>query len=291
MKENDRQPLALKENSIAELTVSRLASFGAFLGAGTGSSSDDILLHKAQQTGEVKVGDKVRVFLYHDPHHRLTASQRLPQIPEGGIGYVEVLLTTRFGAFVEAGTERGIFLPHKETIGTVRAGQKIWVRLYTDKTGRLAVTMHVDEEMRRLARPARGIKEGGKVTGTVYNITGEGAFLITREKWIAFLYRKDMPENLAMGAELTGRVTFIRPDGHLNISLRQQKEKALGGDSEILLDYLKKHNGEMLLSDKSSPEEIRLAFGLSKAAFKRAAGHLLKEGEIERGDDGTYRLK
>lgn len=290
MKHLPLNPLALKENSIAELTVSRIASFGAFLDAGTGNSSEDILLHKGQQTGEVKPGDKVKVFLYHDPHHRLTASQRLPQIPMNGIGYTEVLLTTRFGAFVEAGTERGIFLPHTETIGTVRAGQKIWVRLYTDKTGRLAVSMHVDEAMQELARPARGIKAGGKVTGTVYNITPEGAFLITREKWIAFLYKKEMPRDLAMGAELTGRVTFIRPDGRLNISLRAQKEKVMDSDGEILLRYLAAHGGEMLLHDKSSPESIELALGISKAAFKRAAGHLMKEGKICPMENGGYRL-
>lgn len=279
-----------KENSIADMKVARLAPFGAFLDAGTGNSADDILLHKEQQTGEVHVGDTVRVFLYHDPHHRMTASMRLPQIPLGGLGYAEVLLTTRFGAFVEAGTERGIFLPHTETLGTVRAGQKIWVRLYVDKTGRLAVTMHVDEDMRRLARPARGIKVGGKVTGTVYNITDDGAFLITREKWIAFLYRKDMPRALSMGEEVTGRVTYIRDDGHLNISLRPQKEKALADDGALLLAYLERHGGVMPFSDASDPGAIQAAFDLSKAAFKRAAGHLLKEGKIERDERGRYRL-
>ena len=279
-----------KENSIAEMTVARLASFGAFLDAGTGNSADDILLHRDQQTGEVKAGDTVRVFLYHDPHHRMTASMRLPQIPVGGVGYVEVLLTTRFGAFVEAGAERGIFLPHTETIGTVKAGQKIWVRLYVDKTGRLAVSMHVDEAMRRLARPARGIKVGGKITGTIYNITPDGAFIITREKWIAFLHQQEMPPSLTMGQEVTARVTFLREDGRLNVSLRPQKEKALDADSARLLQYLKAHHGVMPFGDKSDPLAIKTAFGLTKAAFKRAAGHLLKEGQIVTGEDGHYRL-
>lgn len=278
------------ENSIAELTVSRLASFGAFLDAETGNSSDDILLHKGQQTRDVAVGERVKVFLYHDPRRRLTASMRLPEIPVGGLGYAEVLLTTRFGAFVEVGTERGVFLPHTETIGTLRAGQKIWVRLYVDKTGRLAVSMHVEEEMKKLSHPARGIKVGGKVEGTVYNLTEKGAFLITREKWIAFLYKDDMPRDLSMGDAVTGRVTFIREDGRLNITLRAQKEKAMDGDAAAILDYLTRHHGVTEISDKSTPETIELAFGLSKAAFKRAAGHLLKEGKIGKSEDGGYRL-
>lgn len=282
--------MSLVENSIAELKVVRTSSFGAFLDAGTGNSSDDILLHKEQQTSEVKPGDTVKVFLYHDPHHRMTASMRLPKIEDGGIGYTEVLLTTRFGAFVEAGTERGIFLPHTETIGELHPKQKIWVKRYTDKTGRLAVTMYVDEEMQRIAKPAHGIKIGGKVTGTVYNITSQGAFLITREKWLAFLYKNDMPKDLCMGEEITGRVTFIRDDGRLNISLRPTKEKALDSDSGLIMAYMERHKGTMLYNDKSNPETIEAVFGISKAAFKRALGHLLKSGNIDKSPDGGYFL-
>ncbi len=289
-KETETVGTALVENSIAELKVVRLASFGAFLDAKTGNSSEDILLHKDQQTKEVKVGDTVKVFLYHDPHHRMTASMRLPQIEDGEVAYTEVLLTTRFGAFVEAGTERGIFLPHTETEGEISAGQKIWVKRYTDKTGRLAVTMHVDEEMRRIAKPARGIKVGGKVSGTVYNITSQGAFLITREKWLAFLYKNEMPENIKPGQEITGRVTFIREDGRLNISLRPTKEHALDADGEIIVSYMKRHQGTMLYNDKSMPQTIESVFGLSKAAFKRALGHLLKNGIIDKTPEGGFFL-
>ncbi len=281
---------ALVENSIARLRVTRLSSFGAFLDAGTGNTTDDILLHKGQQTKEVAVGDEVEVFLYHDPRHRLTASMRLPKIPDGGLAYTEVLLTVRFGAFVEAGTERGIFLPHHETIGDLRAGQKIWVKRYTDKTGRLAVTMHVADDMRRLAVPARGLKVGDTIRGTVYNITDDGAFLVTREKYVAFLYRKEVPETLAMGAELTGRITAIREDGALSVSLRPAKENALATDGEIILAYLARHGGVMAYDDKSLPATVEQVFQMSKAAYKRALGHLLKDGKIEKKPGGGYFL-
>ena len=143
----------LRENSIVQLPVTRVAKFGAFLDGGTGDTKDDILLHVNQQTRSVQIGDEVEVFLYHDPRGRLTASMHLPQIPVGQVGYVTVMLTTRFGAFVDVGTERGIFLPFSEMIGNVQKGQQIWVKLYEDKTGRLAVTMHVDEVMRKIALP------------------------------------------------------------------------------------------------------------------------------------------
>ena len=203
-----KQESIYKENSIAELPVVRVSGFGAFLDGGTGNSKDDILLHKGQQTHEVKEGERVKVFLYHDPHHRLTASMRLPQIAIGGIGYAPVLLTTRFGAFVDVGTERGIFLPFSQMIENVTEGQQIWVKLYEDKTGRLAVTMHVDEEMRAIALPFKEAKLGDTVTGTVYNETGEGLFLVTRDRHLAFIHKTELARSMRLGEEVTGRISF-----------------------------------------------------------------------------------
>lgn len=253
---------------------------GAFLDAGTGTTSDDILLHNSQQTRPVKEGEKVKVFLYHDPHHRLTASMRLPQIPVGGIGYAPVMLTTRFGAFIDVGTERGIFLPFSQMEERVETGQYVWVKMYVDKTGRLAVTMKVNEDIRSIALPAKGVKVGDMVTGTVYNKTGDGVFLITRERWIAFLHRDEINKPIHMGDEITGRVAFLRKDGHVNISLRPQKEKSIEGDMQLLLEYMNRHNGSLPFTDQSDPALIRASLGISKAAFKRAVGHLLKLKKI-----------
>lgn len=273
-------PMHLRENSLAELTVQRTSDMGAFLDAGTGATSDDILLHHSQQTRPVEVGEKVKVFLYHDPHHRLTASMRLPQIPVGGIGYAPVMLTTRFGAFIDVGTERGIFLPFSQMEERVETGQSIWVKMYVDKTGRLAVTMKVNEDIRKIAIPAEGVKVGDMVTGTVYNKTGDGIFLITRKRWIAFLHRDEIVKPIHMGDEITGRVTFLRKDGHLNISLRPQKEKSMEGDMQLLLDYMNRHNGTLPFTDQSDPALIKASLGISKSAFKRAVGHLLKLKKI-----------
>ena len=103
------------------------------------------MLHKEQQTSPVAIGDDVEVFLYRDPKGRLTASMRLPAMKVGQIGYVEVINVTNFGCFVEVGTERGIFMPHAEMRGRPQVGEKVWVKLYTDKSGRMAVSMDVDD--------------------------------------------------------------------------------------------------------------------------------------------------
>ncbi|SUP40588.1 CvfB family protein [Veillonella criceti] len=270
----------LSENTLATLKVLRESEQGAFLDGGTGNTNDDILLHKEQQTSAVAIGDEVPVFLYRDPKGRLTASMRLPAIKEGQIGYVEVINTTQFGCFVEVGTERGIFMPHAEMRGRPQLGEKVWVRLYTDKSGRLAVSMDVDDAMRRAAKPAIEATVGQIVRGAIYNFTPDGAFFITPERWIAFLHRSEMTRHLKVGELIKARVTYKREDGRINVSMRPVKETALTIDGDRLLQYLLQRNGRMPYSDKTSAEIIKDKFGFSKAAFKRAVGHLMKSGKV-----------
>ena len=201
----------LQENSIVTLEVLRQSDMGVFLNGGTGNTNDDILLHKNQQTGDVKVGDKVTVFLYHDPSGRLTASMRLPKIKVGQIGYAPVINTTRFGAFVDVGTERGIFMPFAEMKGRPKEGEYVWVKLYEDKSHRLAVSMEVEDEMRRASRAATDAKVGDWVEGAVYNMTDQGAYLMTRERWIAFLHRSEFNGPILIGQMIKRR----RPHQHL----------------------------------------------------------------------------
>ena len=118
--------LKYRAGDVVTLKVARLGEMGAFLDAGTGDTSDDILLHKLQQTEAVNVGDEVKVYLYKDPHGRLTASQKLPKMREGQIGYVKVLSVTKDGGFVDIGAERGVFLPYSEMRGHVSPGQLVW---------------------------------------------------------------------------------------------------------------------------------------------------------------------
>ena len=132
----------------------------AFLDAQTGNTSDDILLHKTQQTHPVAVGDFVDVFLYLDPKRRLTASMRVPKMKEGQIARLRVINVSRDGAFVDVGAERGIFMPYAGMRGRPQVGEVVWAKLYTDKSGRLAVTMEVEDEMRRASKPATHVKVG-----------------------------------------------------------------------------------------------------------------------------------
>ena len=279
-------------STVATLTVARLGEMGAFLDAETGNTHDDILLHHSQQTAPVKVGDRVTVFLYLDPKHRLTASMRVPKMKEGQIARVKVINVSRDGAFVDVGAERGIFLPYAGMRGRPQVGEVIWAKLYTDKSGRLAVTMEVEDEMRRASVSAKGkVKVGDLVRGAIYNYTEAGAFLFSEERYIVFLAERELPRRPRVGEVVTARVTYVRPDGRLDASLREPKEKARLSDAEAILALLRQRKGRMPYSDQTAPEIIRDKFSISKAAFKRALGHLLREGLIEERDGWTYLLE
>ena len=185
---NVKPPAKYRPGDVVTLKAVRASEMGVFLDAGTGNTDDDILLHKLQQhDAEVKIGDSVKVYLYLDPHGRLTASMKLPKMREGQLGYVKVLSVTRDGGFVDIGAERGVFLPYSQMRGHVSPGQLVWVKLYRDKTGRQAVSMRVEKEMQKASRPASGIKVGDSVTGTVYNILPEGFFIFTTQRFLGLL--------------------------------------------------------------------------------------------------------
>ena len=225
-KTRTRYPCKYGPSQVAELTAVRESELGVFLDAETGNTSDDILLHKVQQTAPVKVGDRVRVFLYLDPKRRLTASMRTPRMKEGQVARLRVINVTKEGAFLDVGAERGIFLPYAGMRGRPQVGETVWAKLYTDKSGRLAVTMEVEDELRRASRPAEGVRVGDRLKGSVYNITERGIFLFTEERYIAFIDHREVQNRPRVGETVEIRVTYLREDGRLNASLRLPKEAA-----------------------------------------------------------------
>ena len=272
--------------TVAALKVVRTSEIGAFLDAGTGNTSDDILLHKAQQTAAVTVGEVVKVFLYLDPKKRLTASMRVPKMREGQIARLKIINVTSDGAFVDVGAERGIFMPFAEMIGRPQVGEVVWAKLYSDKSGRLAVSMKVSDEIRRASKPATAIKRGDTVKGVVFNIIDKGAFVFSEERHIVFIPQKDIPRTLRIGEVVEARVTYLREDGRLDASLRAAKENALDRDAEKIFAFMQKNGGAMPFGDKTAPEKIYAVFKLSKAAFKRAVGHLYSQRRIAKIDGG-----
>lgn len=286
--ETEKKEMKYGPSTVVVLKIVRQGEMGVFLDAETGNTSDDILLHKTQQTAPVAVGEEVKVFLYRDPKGRLTASMRTPKMKEGQIARLKVINVSKDGAFLDVGAERGIFMPYAGMRGNLQIGETVWAKLYTDKSGRLAVTMKVEDEMRRASKPATELKLGDMVHGAIYNYTDQGAFLFTDERHIAFIDNKEIPIKPQVGEEVTARVTFIRDDGRINVSLRPIKEKAILADAEKILALLEQRQGKMPYSDATSAEVIMDKFQISKGAFKRALGHLMKNGQVKEADGWTY---
>lgn len=272
--------------TVAELKVVRTSDLGAFLDAGTGNSSDDILLHRAQQTAAVEIGDFVKVFLYLDPKKRLTASMKVPKMREGQIARLKIINVTQDGAFVDVGAERGIFMPFAEMRGRPKVGEVVWAKLYSDKSGRLAASMKVSDEIRRASKPAVNVKRGDMLKGAVFNIIDKGAFVFSDERYIIFIPQKDIPRALRVGEVVNVRITYLRDDGRLDGSLREIKETAIDRDAKKIFAFMQANGGILPLNDNSSPEKIFAVFKISKAAFKRAVGHLFRARRIEKSADG-----
>lgn len=151
-----------------------------------------------------------------------------------------------------------------------------------DNRKKLSATERLEKkEIFKKAKPAEGVKRGDVLRGQVYNVTEDGAFVVTEESYVGFIHADEQTQPLKKGTTVEARVTFVRADGRVNLSLRPQKELARVIDAEKIAEYLRNRNGSMPFNDSTPPEVIKERFGISKAAFKRGLGKLLKDGVIE----------
>lgn len=268
---------------IQTLKVSNIAKIGAYLDAGTGEQNDNILLPNNQLPESIEEGDEVEVFVYRDSEDRLIATRKTPLVQAGELAILEVKDTTRIGAFLDIGLERDVLLPFKEQKYKVLPGKKYLVGLYIDKSGRLTATTYVS----KFLSSDSPYKKGEWVKGTIYSINKEiGALVAVDNKYKGLIPRSEVYKELKVGDSVECRIIRVRDDGKLDLGTREVAYKQMDSDSEMILEKLKKYDGFMSLNDKSNPEEIKERLKISKAAFKRAIGRLLKEEKIVQTEKG-----
>lgn len=259
------------------LTVVKQVEFGVYL-AMPESPEERVLLPKKQVPEGVRIGDELEVFLYKDSQDRLIATTAEPKITLGGIARLTVKEVAKIGAFLDWGLEKDLFLPFRQQTRKVRAGEACLVGLYTDKSDRLCATMNVYEYL-RTDSPYR--KED-RVSGTVYQISENfGAFVAVDDCYSGLIPKKEFFGQAGIGDRIEARVTAVKPDGKLDLSLREKSYLQMDNDAEAVMKVIEEFDGVLPFTDKASPEVIKREFSLSKNAFKRAVGHLLKEGRIE----------
>lgn len=259
------------------LKIVRQAGFGVYLG-GEDGARESVLLPKKEVPENAQIGDSLEVFLYKDSKDRLIATTRTPALQLGGLAVLKVLAVTQIGAFLDWGLEKDLFLPFKQQTRKVREGEECLAALYIDKSGRLCATMNVYEYL----RTDSPYQKDDRVSGTVYETSREfGVFVAVDNQYSALIPRSDAAGTYRIGDVVQARVTAVKPDGKLDLSTREKAYLQMDDDAEHIMQAIEEFDGVLPFTDKASPEAIRREFGLSKNAFKRAVGRLLKEGRVE----------
>lgn len=244
---------------------------------------DEVLLPKNQVTEDMRVGSEIEVFLYKDSEDRMIATRLVPYIKIGEIKKLKVKEVNKIGAFLDWGLPKDLLLPFKEQIYDIKSGDEILVTVYIDLSDRLCATMDLYSRLSLLPPYQRD----DMVKGTVYQVHEQfGAYVAVDNKYSALVPKKELHRELKPGDEIEARVLEVKEDGKLDLSLRQKAYVQMDADSALILDKLKQAGGSLPYQDKSSAEEIKEEFNLSKAAFKRAIGRLYKERVIVIEKDG-----
>lgn len=244
---------------------------------------DEVLLPKNQVTEDMRVGSEIEVFLYKDSEDRMIATRLVPYIKIGEIKKLKVKEVNKIGAFLDWGLPKDLLLPFKEQIYEIKPGDEILVTVYIDLSDRLCATMDLYSRLSLLPP----YQKDDMVKGTVYQVHEQfGAYVAVDNKYSALVPKKELHCELKPGDEIEARVLEVKEDGKLDLSLRQKAYVQMDADSALILDKLKQAGGSLPYQDKSSAEEIKEEFNLSKAAFKRAIGRLYKERVIVIEKDG-----
>ena len=269
----------IRLGEIQTLQIIKKVDFGVYL---CDKESDDkeerVLLPKKQVPEQAGVGDEIKVFIYRDSKDRLIATVHMPKLTLRGVARLRVAQVGKVGAFLDWGLEKELPLPFKEQTRRVSAGEECLAALYIDKSNRLCATMNVYPY---LSTDSPYQKED-RVRGTVYEISRNfGAFVAVDDKYSGLIPQRELYGPVEIGDVVEARVTAVKEDGKLNLSIREKAYLQIEKDARKVLEIIDSFDGALPFTDKASPEVIRRETQMSKNEFKRAVGHLLKEGQIQ----------
>lgn len=279
------------------LKVAREVSpYGYFLTDG----ESDVLMHYTELVGsKPKVGNEVEAFLFYDSEDRLAATMKKPLLQLDELARLKVAdVHPRLGCFLEMGLGRQLLLPLSELPESIEyrplPGDEVFVVMKHDKIGRLIAKIAFQEELSELVFDAPTVWNNQWVEGWVTKTLQIGSFVIVDGGVVGFGVYGHIPSSertrpLRLGERVSARVTFIREDGRVNLSMSQRKEIGRLEDADRILEFLKlRPGGGMPYSDQTDADIIKQKFGISKGAFKRAVGKLMREGIVTQKGSWTY---
>lgn len=279
---------ALQVGTVQELTVLRNIETGYVLTDG----KNEVLLHKNEASEELEEKQEVNVFIYHDKKGQVVATMTIPDVNLENYDWAEVVEVLKgVGVFVNIGIQKEILvsnddLPLYEGVWP-QVGDLLFVILDKDKKGRLLAKPVTEGIVEDDFETAPETMMNQPISGRTIRSSKEGAVILSEEGYRGFIHHSETNAEPRVGEWVKGRVIKVKSDGTLNVSLLPLKQEALGDDAELIINFLLEHDGVMPLGDKSSPDEIKNTFNISKAAFKRALGKLMKEKKVAQEDGKT----
>lgn len=268
------------------LTIAREVDFGVYLDASKGI---EILMPSRYLPSEYQIGDTVNVFVYRDSEDRLIATTETPFAQVGDFVFLEVVGVSAFGAFLDWGLLKDLFVPHKEQKAKMQLGGKYLVYIYIDEeTDRITASAKIDRYVSKETPP---FNPGDKVDLLIYQFSDLGYKAIINNRYGGMLYEDETFRHLPIGCKTTGYIKQVREDNKIDLLLDEPGYGKVGGVSEEILNYLETNDGYLALNDKSPSEDIYEAFGVSKKTFKKAIGDLYKRRLITIEQAGIRKTK
>jgi len=267
------------------LKVARKTSIGLYLTDG----ETDILLPNKYVPKNIEVEDEIVVFVYLDQEERPVATTLEPHIYLNEFALLKVSYTNNFGAFLDMGLEKDLFVPFAEQARPMKDGNYYLVYMQLDeKSNRLVGSSRLNQF---LSNDNLTVSIGDEVELVVSHITDLGINVIVNELHKGLMYKNEVFEDLRTGDRIIGYIKNIRPDGKIDVSRNRVGVVAITDGAEQILVALEENNGFLGLSDSSHPEDIKTVLNMSKKMFKKAIGSLYKEKKIELKENGIYLIK
>lgn len=256
------------------LRVKKQADFGVYLEG----VEQEILLPKRFVPANTKIGDELKVFLYHDSENRLIATTQEPKGVVGDIVNLQAVSVTPQGAFLDWGLMKDLFVPLSQQMSRMVPKQEYLVKIYIDEmTGRVAATEKIEQF---LSNEPLTVKELDTVNITIYRRTEIGFVVIVNNQHTGILHFGDVFRTVDIGDSMQGFIKAVRDGNKLDVVLGQAGYKRVEDESEKIIRLLKENNNYLPYHDKSDPEEIYEFFGMSKKTFKMTTGTLYKQRKI-----------
>lgn len=242
------------------------------------NKNDEILLPNKYVPRDLRMGDKIKVFVYNDFDNRPVATTLVPKVHLNQVGFLKCFDVSDYGAFFDWGLEKHLLVPFSEQHYNIEASDECLIYLYKDeKTNRLVGSTKIDKFLKN---NVPSYNAGDKVNFIVGGETDLGFKVIVENKFLGLIYKNELFKKVKQGDLLTGYITTIREDNKLDISLNSARLSELEVLANKIYETLLRENGAINISDKSDPEVIYKRFQVSKKAFKRALGLLYSERKI-----------